>query len=276
MRPSAVATLATGTVKADLQLFLYSLGLWNKEAPTVYLMCDSEIAKEVGSMGYKGKIVTNVSLDKYTGLTRAQMERMPGVYKHLFFDLCVEKTAVMKWAFETAQENGVLYCDCDICFTGPLFEIPETATVAVSHHEIKPQDEARYGTYNGGIVWTKDVSSVLTWIAACKGSRFVDQAAIEDMAAAVPSGELYLIPRTENYGWWRLWQGVKTPQELASEWSVSTCIKVSGQPLGSVHTHFGEVRDAATVEFNKWVLSMLALDKRPKAKELLTFIRMMF
>ena len=276
MRPSAIATLATGTVKADLQLFLYSLGLWNKELPTIYLMCDSEIANEVGSMGYKGKIVTNVSLNKYAGLTRAQMERMPGVYKHLFFDLCVEKTAVMKWAFETAPD-GVLYCDCDICFMGPLLEIPETATVAVSHHEIKPRDEALYGKYNGGVLWAKDVSSILTWIHACKTSRFVDQAAIEDMAAAVPAEQLYLIPRTENYGWWRLWQGVKPPQELAAEWaSGAQGITVSGQPLGSVHTHFGEIRDAATREFNKWVLSLLALDGRPKAKELLTFIRMMF
>lgn len=273
MRPSVIATLATGVVKADLKVFLFSLGLWNEEAPTVYLMCDSEIEKEVGNMEYKGKIITNITLDKYSGLTRAQMEKTPGVYKNMFFDLCVEKTAVMKWVFESfSPKDGVLYCDCDICFMGPLFEIPDTATVAVSRHEIRPQDEARYGAYNGGVLWTKDISSIITWIAACKTSRFVDQAAIEDVAAA--SQSLYLIPRTENYGWWRLWQGTKSPQALASEWSAGpNGILVLGKPLGSVHTHFGETRDAATREFNRWVLSwLLKLSAHEPSRRLWEFI----
>jgi hypothetical protein len=274
MRPSVIATLATGVVKSDLQLFLFSLGLWNKELPTVYILCDSAIEKAVHEMGYKGRIVTKVALDKYAGLTRAEMEKKPGIYGSLFFDLCVEKTAVMKWVFET-EPVDVLYCDCDICFMGPLFSIPEGADVAVSHHEIRPQDEARYGKYNGGILWAKDVGSVNTWIDACKTSRFVDQAAIEDMAAAAKS--LYQIPRTENYGWWRLWQGVKPANQLMSEWSMKEAkncgIMINGQPLGSIHTHFGETRDAATVQYNKWVLHWLTkLTTNSKAQRLLGFI----
>jgi len=273
MRP--VATLATGVVKSDLQLFLFSLGLWNKELPTVYILCDSVIEKEVHDMGYMGRIVTKVALDKYAGLTRAEMEKRPGIYGSLFFDLCVEKTAVMKWVFET-ETVGVLYCDCDICFMGPLFNIPEDADVAVSHHEIRPQDEARYGKYNGGILWAKDVGSVNTWIDACRTSRFVDQAAIEDMAAAAKS--LYLIPRQENYGWWRLWQGVRPANELMREWSMNwgsnnSGIMVNGEPLGSIHTHFGEVRDQATLEYNKWVIMWLKrLTMHPPAQKLLHYI----
>jgi len=191
---------------------------------------------------------------------------------NLWVNFMLEKTRLLDWALETAPD--VLFCDADLCFMGPLFEIPEDAKLAVSRHEIRPQDEARFGAFNGGMIWVTSKDQVALWRSATATSRFFEQASIEDLVAADPTS--YMIPRTENYGWWRLFQGVKSPQELASEWSVSTCIKVSGQPLGSVHTHFGEVRDAATVEFNKWVLSMLALDKRPKARELLTFIRMMF
>ena len=277
MRPSAIATLATNAVKTDLQLFLFTLSLWNKDPPTVYLMCDSSIAAELPAMNYPGQIITRISLDKYSGLTRAQMERLPGEYKNLFFDLCVEKTAVMKWVFETESvTNGVLYCDCDICFMGPHFDIPDNATLAVSHHEIKPQDEARYGTYNGGIVWAKDISNIHTWIAACKTSRFVDQAAIEDMAAAATN--LYKIPRQENYGWWRLFQGVKPANELMGEWTMrwgsnNSGIMIGGQPLGSIHTHFGEIRDAATLQYNRWVLHWLSkLTMHPPAQRLLGFI----
>ena len=279
MRPSVIATLATNAVKTDLQLFLFTLGLWNKAPPTVYLMCDAAIAAAVPEMGYKGKIVTKQTLDKYAGLTRAQMERMPGEYANLFFDLCVEKTKVMKWVFETeanVSETGVLYCDCDICFTGPIFDIPPGMKVAVSHHEIRIADEAKWGRYNGGVLWAKDIDRILLWINACKTSRFVDQAAIEDMVAATP--ETYQIPRTENYGWWRMWQGIRPSAELAAEWGLRRSpehsgITVAGAPLGSIHTHFAEVRDAATHEYNKWIVGWLRrLNSHPPAKRLLQFL----
>ena len=231
-------------------------------------------------MKYPGKIITKTCLDKYSGLTRAQMEQMPGEYKSLFFDLCVEKTNAMKWAFESdpvTAEVGVLYSDCDICFMGPLLEIPADATVAVSHHEIKPEDEARYGKYNGGLVWAKTISSIHAWTAACRTSRWDDQAAIEDMAAVDP-GHLYQIPRTENYGWWRLWQGVRPVNELLAEWRMKTGsnnsgIMINNRALGSIHTHFGEVRDRATLEYNRWVLGWLErLTMHPPAQRLLLFI----
>jgi hypothetical protein len=271
MLPSAIATLATGTVKADLQLFLFSLGLWNK-APTVYLICDKEIAEAIPTMGYSGKIYVKQGLDRYTGLNRQQMEKTPDGTANLWVNFMLEKATLLEWALESAPD--VLFCDSDICFTAPLFEIPEDAKLAVSRHEIRPQDEARFGAFNGGMIWVTSKAQVALWRSATTTSRFFEQASIEDLVAADPGA--YMIPRQNNYGWWRLFQGVKPPHELAAEWSSSTCIKVAGQPLGSIHTHFGEVRDAATMQFNKWVLSNLALDKRPKAKELLTFIRMMF
>ena len=270
MRPSVIATLATGSAISDLKLFLFSLELWN--TPTVYLLCDYEIASM--DLGYKGQIHVRNGLDAYSGLTRAQMERAPGKTQNQWTDFMLEKTTLLEWAL--SEQRDVLFCDCDICFTGPLFEIPDGATLAVSQHQIRPQDEARFGTYNGGMIWVTDQAQIDLWRSATKTSRFFEQAAIEDVAAAATS--LYKIPRQENYGWWRLFQGVKPANELMGEWTMrwgsnNSGIMIGGQPLGSIHTHFGEVRDAATLQYNRWVLHWLSkLTMHPPAQRLLGFI----
>jgi len=272
MRPSVVATLATGSAISDLKLFLFTLGLWNTVPPTVYLLCDSDIASQ--NLDYKGELHIKNSLDSYSGLTRAQMERAPGKTQNQWTDFMLEKTTLLEWAL--SEQPNVLFCDCDICFTGPLFEIPDGATLAVSQHQIRPQDEARFGTYNGGMIWISSQDQIDLWRTATKTSRFFEQAAIEDVAAAATS--LYKIPRTENYGWWRLWQGVKPANQLMGEWTMrwgsnNSGIMISGEPLGSIHTHFGEVRDTATVEYNKWVMHWLSkLTMHAPAQRLLAFI----
>jgi hypothetical protein len=278
MRPSVIATLATNAVKTDLQLFLFTLGLWNRTPPTVYLMCDAAIAAAVPEMGYKGTIVTKQTLDKYAGLTRAQMERMPSPLGNLWMELMLEKTNI-EWVFHTGTDQkgtGVYICDSDICFMGPLVDIPPGTKLAVSRHEIREQDEARFGAYNGGMIWLSEVSQLQQWREAAKTSRFFEQAAIEDLVAATPG--TYQIPRQENYGWWRMWQGVRPSAELAAEWGLHRSpehsgITVAGAPLGSIHTHFAEVRDAATHEYNKWIVGWLRrLNSHPPAKRLLQFL----
>ena len=271
MRPSAIATLATGSAISDLKLFLFTLELWNAP-PTVYLLCDSEIASQ--NLNYKGKIHIKNSLDAYSGLTRAQMERAPGKTQNQWTDFMLEKTTLLEWAL--TEQPDALFCDSDICFTGPLFEIPEGSTLAVSQHMIRPQDEARFGTYNGGMIWVTEQAQIDLWRSATATSRFFEQAAIEDVAAAATN--LYRIPRQENYGWWRLFQGVKPANELFAEWTMrwgsnNSGIMIGGQPLGSIHTHFGEVRDAATLQYNRWVLHWLSkLTMHPPAQRLLGFI----
>ena len=273
MRPSVVATLATGSAISDLKLFLFTLELWNPVPPTVYLLCDSAIESE--NLAYKGKIHLRNSLNPYSGLKRAEMEDSPGKTQNQWTDFMLEKTTLLEWAL--SEQPNVLFCDSDICFMGPLFEIPEGTTLAVSQHQIRPKDEARFGTYNGGMIWVTDKSQIYLWRVATETSRYYEQAAIEDVAAAATN--LYEIPRTENYGWWRLWQGVKPANELLTEWSMNwgannSGIMIGGQPLGSIHTHFGEVRDAATLQYNKWVLNWLAkLKMHRPAQRLLAFIQ---
>jgi hypothetical protein len=264
--PSHIATLATKAAIDDLRIFLKSLDFWNRDPPTVYLFCDAAVKAALPSMGYTGDIVTKEALNPYTALNRAQMERLPGVRNNLFFDFVCEKLNLLEWVFSTTKAKGVLFCDADICFLSPLFQIPRGTTVAVSPHHIREQDEAKYGVYNAGMLWLADSATVAQWRAACDTSTFYEQIAIEELVSRCE--HVYKIPLTENYGWWRLYQGRQPTEELQREWSFNhknqpgSGITVGGVPLGSVHTHFAETRDAATVSYNTWVLTMLRLSAK--------------
>jgi len=259
--PSHIATLATSSAIDDLRIFLKTLSFWNSPPPPVYLFCDATVAAAIPSFGYTGELVIKEALTQYTGLNRAQMEAMPGIhYKNLFFDFVCEKLTLMEWVFSTTDSSGVLFCDADICFLAPLFQIPTECPLAVSPHLIREQDEARFGIYNAGMIWIKDAATVALWREACATSSFYEQIAIETLVIFVDKP--YMIPVTENYGWWRLWQGRKPAVELKNEWKMNkknpgSGISIHGSPLGSVHTHFAETRDVATAAYNDWVKTCL-------------------
>jgi hypothetical protein len=257
MKPSSIATLATKAALDDLRILFTSLEHWNPDPPTVYIYCDETVSRAIPAFHYKGTIRQKVALNLYTDLNRAAMEKMPGDRKNLFFDFVCEKMNLLEWAFKSGATD-VLFCDADICFLGPLFEIPETATLAVSPHAIRPEDEARYGKYNAGMIWFSNVELVGQWRRECENSQFYEQPPIEKLITK----DTYSIPLTQNYGWWRMWQSVRSPQEIQAEWGFARALGGSGvtvakQALGSVHTHFYEKKDAATVRFNEFVLTML-------------------
>jgi hypothetical protein len=255
--PSVVATLATSGAIKDLYVLLSSLAIFNANPPTVYLFCDSGVAKRVGEFKYPGRLVMREDLGAYAGWNRQQMEQMPGVhFKSRWFDFMAEKINLLRWAL-SEEKGGVLFCDADICFLAPLPEIPEGRTLALSPHAIRPRDALRFGHYNGGFLWLSSEKHLDVWWTACATARFYEQSALEDVAVAADS--LYEFPVTQNYGWWRLLQGTESPEALQKKWSIhlERGILVSGVPLGSVHTHFAEKLDSATCYFNELVLGCL-------------------
>jgi hypothetical protein len=270
--PSIVATLATRAAIDDLRILLSSLHFWNERAPDVYLYCDTAIAKVVPALKYAGRIFVKEALDAYTPYTRAQMERMPGKqFATLWFDFMTEKINLLRWAFDESKGgDGVLFCDADICFLAPLPQIPSDAKVALSPHMIREADSKRFGHYNGGFAWFLERRWADVWWEKCGTARYYEQSALEDVAAEV-RGEnaagLYEFPVTQNYGWWRMWQGDKTPEELQAEWKIHrgdkqakhSAIIIGSVPLGSVHTHFHERKDIPTMTFNRHVKELLTL-----------------
>jgi hypothetical protein len=170
-----------------------------------------------------------------------------------------------------AAEAGVLFCDADICFFAPLPLIPGGTVLGLSPHRIRPADERRYGAFNGGFLWMSDASLVGVWRQACvTDPRFFEQACLETVASEVArvAGPIAVheFPVTQNYGWWRMWQGTESPQTLAAAWTMNrrkmesaSGILVEGEPLGSIHTHFKGpgAADATTQRFNAFVVDWL-------------------
>jgi hypothetical protein len=191
--------------------------------------------------------------------------------KTLWYEFQMEKLKLLEWVFsadpETANTEGVFYLDSDICFFGPLPVIPDNATVALSPHYIKESDERKFGRYNGGFLWFRNVLSVSAWRDACPKSRFHEQAALEcfDTNGSI----VYHFPMEVNYGWWRMWQGSSPPKILQDDWSANeSAIFIGSRPLQSVHTHFYNATDRATKAFNDFVINKLKSVSTPVAETL--------
>lgn len=289
--PAAIATLANIHALYDLHLFLKSLMIWHEtyELPAVYLLCSSDVAEKVRTnvLEYSGKIYTNVTLDPYKNYTREQMESLPSRsgLSNLFHDFTQEKCGLMNWALSSlsAEETpkGVLFCDADIFWLGRLPLLSQGPTLALSQHMIRKKDEAKYGEYNAGFLWTNDTTMPAAWKAACRTSRFFEQAALEDLADALPENKLYYFPIQFNYGWWRVYQAETSPIQQINEWSLDTKsvddhsgILVKGQPLRCIHTHF-KTRDQTTELFNIFIKQLLekVACKNPNIKKCIKFLQ---
>jgi hypothetical protein len=277
--PATVCTIATINAIKDLKVFLYTLELFNPELPNVYLLCDTPTSKELPAL-YKGVIHVDTSLDKYGPVSRKRMTNQKGdTYKTRWEDFMMEKATVMDNAFK-AGETEIFFFDSDICFMGMLPLIPGETHIGVSRHMIKPIDEDRYGMFNAGFVWTNDKEMPTKWRQASHNSRFYDQAALEDVVQSYKTDNVYCFPIQNNYGWWRLFQGSESANVLKTRWSMfrnesipSVGIRIEGSPLLSIHTHWDEVTDMATRQYNLWVLGFLIrLGKHQPANELVKFL----
>ena len=267
----AVATLGNKKAINDLKLFLYTLELWNTILPTVYVLCDTFIKENVK---YNGNIVFIDDLNKYDSYQRNVMEKMPGKYtRTLWEDFMCEKMNLLETVHKT--EKRVLFCDADICFMGPLPEVPEDIEVGLSKHEINQFDENRYGIYNGGFVFSGNSNVPVLWKEATKTSRYFEQAALEALTSNL---KVHYFPRTCNYGWWRLIQGSEPKTSLEKHWKLfrndKNCgIYIDDAPLESIHTHF-DTNDIHIQYFNTFVMNLLGkLKSVDKTRKLINSIK---
>jgi len=255
----ALATLANKNALHDLNVFLFTLQLWNDSLPNLYIYCDSFVERYLlERKPYKGKLFIKNALDAYTNYNRVQMEELEGKeFITLFGDFVCEKMNLLNWVF-TQNEKGILFCDADICFLGPLPIINTNKKMILSKHEIRSQDELRYGMYNAGFIYINDLTIPDRWKEHSKKSKFFEQISLEDLTREY-SFELFSVQN--NYGWWRLLQGKESETVLKTKWSIKrennySGIAVEGKALLSVHTHW-KTNDNATQYFNTFVKGYL-------------------
>jgi hypothetical protein len=274
----AVGTLANKNAFYDLNVFLFTLQLWNDELPNLYIYCDSFIENYLISKKlYKGKLFIKNALDAYTTYDRLKMEQLQGKeFPTLFGDFVCEKMNLLNWMFET--EKSVLFCDADICFLGSLPQVDETKKLILSRHMIRESDEKRFGIYNAGFLYMSDSSIPNKWKNYTYTSKFFEQLSMEDLANEFIDS-LDVFPVQNNYGWWRLFQGKESVTTLQSRWKIkrseNSCgISVEDKPLLSVHTHW-KTNDSTTQMFNRFIMNYLEKVQAfvPKTKRCVLFLK---
>jgi hypothetical protein len=270
--PTAIATLANEFAIDDLQLLFFTIELWNTSLPDIYLFCDSEVSTWLQQKKrYKGNLFTKEALNRYTGLSRKDMESMPGkTFKTLFGDFTAEKPLLFQWAFSqmasSKDENGLLFCDADICFLDALPQIPKGTQLALSPHMIRKRDTDKYGIYNAGFLWMNSSHIAELWFNLCKSSHFFEQGCLEDLKGLVKN--TYEFPIQVNYGWWRMYQSDEGHEQRKKEFGVlrqenaHSGIIVQGKPLNSIHTHFFDTNDMSTFDFNAYMIKWFFILKK--------------
>jgi hypothetical protein len=259
-QPKAIAILVNENAIHDLKIFMDTLKLWNTTLPVLYAYTTSSITLE-----YPGTLYTKPALDIYQNLSRQQMEAKPSQQglSNFFHDFTVEKCSLMEWAIGH-HGAGVLFCDADICWFGPLPSIPEGTILALSRHEIFPRDEKRFGTFNAGFLYMNSLEVVETWLKESLVSDFFEQLSLDVVAKTYPH---YSFGSHINYGWWRMFQ-VESPEQRKADWSIhrtdnTSGLCVKGEQVVCIHTHW-KTTDYVTIQFNKWILKKLTLLKKQK------------
>lgn len=260
----------------DFQVFVTTLETYHPTA-TLYVATDS--TTQIHTIKHKCTIHTKLSLDKYVGKRRPEMEALPGtIYDSLFKDYTYEKAAVLEWIFESVKDIGVWFMDADIVHCGPLPAIPTGKTLALSPHYIRPADEARYGHYNAGFLWLNDKELIRVWREAGHTSKFFEQMALETVASTAKE-KLYEFPIQVNFGWWRMFQGVEPPHAIQAKFSLfrndeGIGIRYGGARLQSIHTHSTDVSTGANGLFNAWIVGFAR--RFPQHKPLASWVRTVF
>ena len=256
--PPVIALIVTGKQAfADFVIFVKSLQTWHADA-ILYIFTDTPTNPGFAEIRTTLNLRIRIALDAYAGLTRSDMEARPGrLYDSLFKDYTYEKAEVLRWALtDPAAAAGVWFNDSDIVHCAPLPPIPAAARVALSPHSIRAGDERLYGKYNAGFFWLADSELIDVWVAAAAKSRFYEQAALEDVAAAAGM-TLYEFPPSVNFGWWRMYQGAEPPAAIQARFSInrgdrSIGLRYDGVPLQSIHSHMDDRGTGANGIFNKW------------------------
>jgi hypothetical protein len=231
MKPSCYCTISTDGAMKDLLGLVNSLSL-NMPGSKLYILSDTTSKEYIENDNFPLNIDIHwkISLDKYTGKRRNDM-----VKEGLWSDFQMEKTNSLLWAFDKGEED-VMFLDADIFVLRPIeFSNYNGEDVILSPHNIRKRDEDQYGKYNGGVFWTKNRDTIQTWRDHFEGSRYYDQACLEDVARLHST---YEANDGLNMSWWRVLQSDNNPNDIVKRFKVEDDGAYYGDyPLQFIHTH---------------------------------------
>jgi len=235
IKPSSFSTMCTSNCAFELTGLLLSLSLFHRDE-TIYILTDTKTKDIILHLTPQPKlnIVWIIELDKYDGMNREIMEKN-GVWS----DFQMSKAHIIKRAL--LHSDDTLLLDSDIIITDEINDIDQSKDIGVSPHYMRKDITDKYGYYNGGMLWTKNINVADKWIDFTKTSRYYDQASIEDLVKYFSYFEF-----GENYNvqGWRMQLSNEGAFNFPTNISYKPNDKVyyKNKPLKFIHTHFLDQR----------------------------------
>jgi len=242
--------MATNNVWLDLFGLLSTLSL-SMPGSKIYVLCDSITKEHIEKslFPFEIKIFWVVELDAYSNKNRNQMES-----EGLWATFLLAKTVILKHALDSGEPD-TMFLDPDILVLSEIsFDEYCGEDVALSPHFIKKSDVALYGFYNAGVFWTKNRSTIDTWIEGFPNSRYFDQACLEEVGEKYSTLHLH---EGHNLSWWRIFQGDSSPLQLLSCLGVKEgTITYKNNTIAFIHTHIASPTGTQG-NFNKVMINLM-------------------
>ena len=254
VKPSSFCTISTYNCSFELVGLLLSLSIYHPNE-NIYILTDTKTKNYIDTITPQPRLQMKwlIELDKYDGMNRQIMTE-----KGIWGEFQMAKAIVIKYALENVADT--LFLDSDIIITDTINDIDNTKEIGVSPQFIRQEHIDKTGFYNGGMLWTKNMSVPNDWIEFTKLSRYFDQASIEDLARKYSYFEF-----GENYNLqcWRLMLSLESPQQIANNINSLPNDKLyyKNKPLKFVHTHF---LDQRFQQFNNLIIQHLTTAKMYK------------
>ncbi len=222
-----LATVATIDCRLDLELLLHSIDKYEPKA-NMYVLCDTLIQTLFADQFPKVEFINK--LDHYGKINRSELESCGK-----WCDFMMEKATVMEHVLSKYNNEGVLFLDADQVLTSALPCNPPNMKLGLSPHHIREEDSKKYGYFNGGMMWTNDLSILKKWRVYSAKSRYFDQSSLEDLARDYPN-EHFLFGPEVNMSWWKIQQAKHSIPEMIKRLGKDMCY--NNKNIVSVHTHF--------------------------------------
>jgi hypothetical protein len=276
--PSSYSTLFAGERGIDAVVFLTSLALHHPNAH-VYISSDSDtyewFLEHAKVLFYRLDLHWMLALDKYNlHQKREEMEA-----QNTWNDFMLEKVNVLEEALK--HHNDTLLLDADFVLLEPIY-LPADASadhksnyqLGVSPHYMKESECAKYGRYNGGMLWTNQFELGQVWRKFSAVSRYFEQAAIEDLAVKYTSFEF---GPEHNLGFWRPVHNELGLKEFYTHFyfdDPTQSIMLRNQTIATVHTHILTTYpyDVGN-DFSDIFVKMMAMSKRPVYERVSAVVR---
>jgi len=242
--------MATENCAVELIGLLLSLSVHHPGAPVICFVDEPTKTKiEALSAPLRLNLHLFVELEPYAGKDRKQME-IEGIFKRF----TIVKADVIQKALELFEDT--LFLDSDIVVCAPIDGIDRNKQLGLSPHYIRKSDTDKYGVYNAGVIWTNQKTLPNVWRTLVPGSRFFEQACLEELPKSFTTFEF---PIQFNMSWWRIHQSNQSAEKMASYFSPGKGqILFKNAPIRFVHTHFIQRKvDPYISSFNSLIMNLM-------------------